>query len=134
MENNEDNDLNDKKITNLDSVVVNREPTSDDELANKKCVDESLSSSNILRFYQTLQNYVKVSVGNDTYNLTKYNKTKLTDTTIIKYPKSGGYLLEQWNTKCNDKNIAGKIEKKTLYDQQKQTIHLAIVEQQACLR
>ena len=31
-------------------------------------------SSTLVRFNQTLQNYLKVSVGNDTYNLTKYNK------------------------------------------------------------
>ena len=108
MGKNEDNDLNDEKLTNLDSVVVNREPTLDDDLANKKYVDESLGSGNILRLYQILQNYLKVSVRNDTYNLTKNEKIKLTGRPIIEYPNSGGYLLEQWNIKCNDKKIAGK--------------------------
>ena len=64
----------------------------------------------MLRFNQTLQNYLKVSVGSDIYNLTKYNKIQLTDITIIKYPNSGGYLLQNWNIKCNDKNYNGKIQ------------------------
>ena len=38
-------------------------------------------SSTLVRFNQTLQNYLKVSVGNDTYNLTKYNKISITDIT-----------------------------------------------------
>ena len=40
-------------------------------------------------FNQTLQNYLKVSVGNDIYNLTKYDKIQLTDITIIKTPNTG---------------------------------------------
>ena len=40
VKNNQDNDLNDKKLTNLDSITVNRNPTSDNELSNKKYVDD----------------------------------------------------------------------------------------------
>ena len=36
VRNNQDNDLNDKKITNLDSITVNRIPSLDNELTNKK--------------------------------------------------------------------------------------------------
>ena len=71
VKNNQDNDLNDNKVTNLDSVTVNREPSLDNELSNKKYVDDQLDKNTILRFNQTLENYLKVSVGNDTYNLTK---------------------------------------------------------------
>ena len=53
---------------------------------------------------------MKVSVGNDKYNLTKYNKIQLTDTTIIKYPNSGGCLVPGWRIFCNDKNSNGKIQ------------------------
>ena len=53
---------------------------------------------------------MKVSVGDDIYNLTKYNTIQLTDTTVIKYPNSGGYLLQNWNIRCNDKNYNGKIQ------------------------
>ena len=34
----------------------------------------------------------------------------MTDTTVIKYPNSGGYLLQNWNIRCNDKNNNGKIQ------------------------
>ena len=110
MKNNQDNDLNDNKLTNLDSVTVNRNPTSDNELVNKKYIDDEIDKNTNLRFNQTLQIYLKISVGNDTYNLTKYNKIQLTDTTNIKYPNNGGYLLQNWNIRCNDKNNKGKIQ------------------------
>ena len=51
-----------------------------------------------------------MSVGNDTYNLTKYDKRQFSDTTINKYPNTGGYLLQIWVKKCNDKNNNGKIQ------------------------
>ena len=52
-------------------------------------------SSTLVRFNQTLQNYLKVSVGNDTYNLTKYKKISITDITEIKFPNSGNALLQK---------------------------------------
>ena len=79
-------------------------------MARKKYIDDELDKNTVLRFNQTLQNYLKVSVGNDTYNLTKYDKIQITDTTIIKYPNSGGYLLQNCLIKCNDINNAGKIQ------------------------
>ena len=36
VKNNQDNDFNDKKLTNIDSVTVSRKPSSDNELGNKK--------------------------------------------------------------------------------------------------
>ena len=110
VKNNQDNDLNDNKLTNLDSNQVKRNAISDNELTNKKYIDDELNKITIVRFNQTLSNYLKVSVGNDIYNLTKYNKILLTDITIIKLPNSGGYLLQNWNIKCNDKNNNGKIQ------------------------
>ena len=110
VKNNQDNDFNDNKLINLDSITINRNPTLDNEVSNKKYVDDSIGADTMLRFNQTLQNYLKVSVGNNIYNLTKYNKNLLTDITIIKYPNSGGYLLQNWNIKCNDKNYNGKIQ------------------------
>ena len=110
VKNNQDIYLKDKKLTNLDSIRVNRNPNSDNGLSNKKYVDDQLNKNTILRFSQTLQNYLKVSVGNDTYNLTKYDKIQFTDTTEIKYPNTGGCLLQNWLIKCNDKNNNGKIQ------------------------
>ena len=109
VKNNQDNDLNDNKLINLDSTTVNRSPTSDNELSNKKYIDDELDKNTVLRFNQTLETYLKVTVGNDTYTLTKYNKIQLSDTTITKYPNTGGYLLRNWLIKCNDKNKYGKV-------------------------
>ena len=109
VKNNQDNDLNDNKLTNLDCVQVNRNPTSDNELVNKKYIDHELDKNTVLRFNQTLQNYLKVSVGNDTYNLTKNDKIQITDTTEMRYPNIGSDLLQKWNIKCNNKNNISKV-------------------------
>ena len=87
--NDQDNEFDNNKLTNLDSIRVNRDPNLDNELSNKKYVDNSIGEGTLLRFNQTLENYLKVSVGNDTYNLTKYNKIQILDTTEIKYPNIG---------------------------------------------
>ena len=42
--------------------------------------------------------------------MTNYDRIQITDTTNIKYPHTGGYLLQQWNSKCNDRNNNGKIQ------------------------
>ena len=94
VKNNQDNDLNDNKLTNVNSITINSTPTDDNHVSNKKYVYDELDKNTNVRFNQTLQNYLKVSVGNDFYKLTKYDKILLTDTTIIKYPNSGGYLLQ----------------------------------------
>ena len=60
------------KLTNLDSFVINRDPSFDNEVAKRKFFDNEPDKNTILRFIQTLQIYLKVSVGNNTYNLTKY--------------------------------------------------------------
>ena len=51
-----------------------------------------------------------MSVGSDIYNLTKYNKTQLTDTTVMKAGNTGGYLLPHWKIICNVRNDSGKIQ------------------------
>ena len=48
-------------------------------------------------------------MGNDIYNLTKYNKIQLTDTTVIKAGNNGITVLAYWRIVCNDKNNSGKI-------------------------
>ena len=110
MFNDQDNKFDKSYLTNLDSVVVKKNPILDNEPSNKKYVNDSIGEGTLVRFNQTLQNYLKVSVGNDTNNLTKYDKVQITDTTIIEYPSSGGYLLQNWVIKCNDKNNNGKIQ------------------------
>ena len=58
VKNNQDNDLNDNKLTNIDSIQVNRNPSLDYELANKKYIDDSIAENTLLRFNQTLTNYL----------------------------------------------------------------------------
>ena len=57
----------------------------------------------MLRFNQILENYLRVTVGNDTYNFTKYDKIQIVDTTEIKFPNIGSDVLQKWNDKCNNK-------------------------------
>ena len=109
VKNNQYNDLKDNKLTNLDSVQVNRIPTSDNEIASEKYIDDSIGESTLLRFNQTLENYLKVSVGNDICNLTKYDKIQITDITEMRYPNLGSDLLQKWNIKCNNKNNQARI-------------------------
>ena len=109
VKNNQDNDFNDNKLPHLDSVTVNRNPSSDNELANKKYIDESIGEGTILKFSQTLTNYLKVSVGNDTYNLSIYDKIQLIDLTENRSPKIGSDLLPKWRIKNLKRNNGAKI-------------------------
>ena len=108
--NDQGNEFDNKKVTNLDSTTVNWNPYLDNELSNNKNVDDSIEEGTLLRFNQTLQNYLELSVGNDTYNLTRYDRIQITDTTKIKYPSKGGYLLQNGIIKCNDKNNNSEIQ------------------------
>ena len=60
------NEFDNNKLTNLDSITINGDPNLSTELANKNYIDDELDKNTLLRFNQTLQNYLKVSVGNDT--------------------------------------------------------------------
>ena len=110
VKNNQDNDFNDNQLTNVNSITVNRESTANNALAIEKYFDDELDKNTVLRLNQTQENYLKVSVSNDTHNLTKYDKIQITDTTITKAPNNGGYRLQQWTIKCNDKTNNGKIQ------------------------
>ena len=96
-------------MTILVSITVNRDPASDNELTNKKYVDDELDKNTIVRFNQTLQNYIKISVGNDIYSLTKYDETQITDLTDIRSGNSGHGDLPKWKIVCNDVNNNGKV-------------------------
>ena len=61
-----------------------------------------------LRFNQTLQNYLKVSVGNDIYNLTKNDKIQLIVVTEIRSPNVRYSLLPKWRIKNLHKNNGTK--------------------------
>ena len=51
----QDNEFDDKKLTNLHSFSVKKDPFSNNELANKKYVDDSLGEDTFLRYNQTLK-------------------------------------------------------------------------------
>ena len=110
VKNNQDNDLNDNKLTNIKSITFNNNQIDDNHVSNKKYIDDELDKNTLKRSNHTLQNYPKVSVGNDSYNLTNYNKILLTDTTVMKAGNTGGYLLPYWKIICNDKNNNEKIQ------------------------
>ena len=57
--NDQDNEFDNKKITNLDSVSVNRNHSSENEVSNEKYVDDSVREGFIVRFIQTLQTVSK---------------------------------------------------------------------------
>ena len=97
------------KTPNLDSNTVNRNPSSNNEVSIKRYVEALTGEGTLVGFYQRLQNHLKVSLGNDTYNFTKQDKTKSTGTETFKYPNSGRYLLQRYYIKCNDKN--GNVKK-----------------------
>ena len=110
VENIQDNNFNDNNLTNITSITINNNPTDNNHVGNKKYIDDELDKKTILRFNQTLQSYLKVSDGDDIYNLTKYSKVQLTDITVMKAGITGGYLLPYWKIICNDKNNNGKIQ------------------------
>ena len=108
VKNIQQNEFDNNELTNLDSITVIRGPTSDNELSNKKYVNDVKEEDTIVRFHQTLKNYLKVCVGNDTYNLTEDNKIQLTDINTFKAGKTGSCFLPYWKIVCSDKNINGK--------------------------
>ena len=125
VRNNQDNDFNNKNLTNINSITLNNQAVNDNQVITKAYVDQFHQenersrrdvgldfydeSSTLVRFNQTLQNYLKVSVGNDIYNLTKYNKISIADITEIKFPNSGDALLQKWKIYCNNKNNQSRI-------------------------
>ena len=103
-------EFDNNKLPDLDSVNVIRNPLSNNEISSKNCIDVSIGEVTIVRFNQTLENYLKVSVGNDTYIITKYVKIQFIGTTQTKFRNIGSDLLQKWNIKCNNKNIDSKSE------------------------
>ena len=101
LKNNQGNDLNVNILTNLKSLTINRHPTIGNEVSNKKYFDDQLDKNTFPRFNQTIENYLKVSVGSDAYNLTKYDKIHLIDLTEIRHSNTGDLLILNWRIKQN---------------------------------
>ena len=89
---------------NLVRLTVNRDPGLSNELTNKKDVIDLLPEGTLVRFIQTLEIYLMVSVGNDICSLTKNNKIQIFDTTVLKSGNTEQGVLPYWKIICNDKN------------------------------
>ena len=92
----------------MDSIIVNGNPSSDNALAKKNNLDDSLGGNNTLSFNQTLENCIRVSVGSDVYNLSKHDKNQIMVTTISKTGKIGTDILPYWKMVSNDENLGVK--------------------------
>ena len=80
----------------------------EEEVSNKRYVEYSKGEGTSVRFNQTLENFLKVPVRKDVYNLMNYYKIQITDTTVIKYPNEGKFSLQKWNILYKDWNGNGK--------------------------
>ena len=65
VKNNQDNDFNVNKLTNLDSITTYNDPTTDNDLAIKIYVDDSIGGNTILQFDDSKDDYIEKSVVND---------------------------------------------------------------------
>ena len=94
---NEDNDFNDNKLTNLNSITINNNATDDNQASNKKNIDEELDKNTIVRINdEPNDKYLQVHINNSPYNLQIYNKTQIFDTTKLIFPNTGTDLLQNW--------------------------------------
>ena len=73
----QDNEFDRNKLTNLVNNTVVRNPTTDSELSNKIYVDDSIGEGSFLSFNQSLQNYLKIGIGNTDYNLTDFDRFQI---------------------------------------------------------
>ena len=104
VRNNQDNDLNDKKLTNINSITINNNPIDDNHVSNKKYVDEELDKNTIIRLNDVSNDrYLQVHINNTAYILQIYNKTQIIDTTILEIPNTGTDLLQNWKIICNNR-------------------------------
>ena len=89
-------------------ISDDRDPSSDNELANNKHVNDSKGEDSIFKFNESERNYIKFSDGNDVCKLTNNERKQTIDTTIIKKGYARGLLLPFWRTNCNDRKNCGK--------------------------
>ena len=70
VKNNQDNDFNDNKLTNINSITINTTPTDNNHVINKKYIDDELDKDTIVRLDDDSNDrYLKVNIKNSTYNL-----------------------------------------------------------------
>ena len=97
VKDNQDKNFKNNKLTKINSITINKNPTDYNHVSNKKYVDDQLDKDSIVRLNDDSNDrYLKVNINNTTYNMQIYNKLLLTDTTIIKFPNNGDSLLLNW--------------------------------------
>ena len=57
--NDQEKDFDNNRLTSLDSITVNKDPTLENEKSNKKYLDDSLGEGSIAIFHQSLQKITK---------------------------------------------------------------------------
>ena len=72
--NDQDKEFDDSKLTNSESIKINRDLSRNNQRANKNYVDYSIRESTIVRLNQTLEDYLRVSLGNDSYIFAKIDR------------------------------------------------------------
>ena len=97
VKNNQDNNFNDNKLTNINSITINNNPIDANHVSNKKYIDEELDKNTIVRLNDDSNDrYLQVHINNTAYNLQIYNKTQIIDTTKLIFPNTGTDLLQDW--------------------------------------
>ena len=104
VKNNQDNDLNDNKQTNVNSITINNNPTDNNHVSNRKYMDDGLDKNTIVRLNDDSNDrYLQVHINNTAYNRQIYNKTQIIDTTKLIFPNTGTDLLQKWKNNCNNR-------------------------------
>ena len=104
VKSNQDNDFHDKKLTNINSITINNDPTNNNHVTNKKYIDDELDKITIVRLNDDSNDrYLQIRINNTSYNLQIYNKTQIIDTTKLVFPNTGTDLLQNWKIICNNR-------------------------------
>ena len=78
--NDQDNNFKDNKLAKKDSISIINEPCLFNENAHKIIVYAFIENGSMLRLNQTSENYLKVSVKGNVFNLEKYYTNTIVDT------------------------------------------------------
>ena len=104
VKNNQDNNFNDNKLTNINSITINNNPSDANHVSNKNYIVEELDKNTIVRLNDDSNDrYLQVHINNTAYNLQIYKKTQIIDTTKLIFPNTGTDLLQDWKIICNNR-------------------------------
>ena len=124
----QDNDFDNNKLTNLAFVTINRAPIVDNDLATENYVDDSIRDGKILKFNKRLENiskFLSEAMFTILLIMTKYT-LEIQNLSII-------LTMEDISSRIGLLNVMIRMvpeKHKNLYDQQKQTVQPVIRGQQ----